>query len=78
MVLLMKKYLGGIIIGIILLSILRLILNNIEIDERSEKQSENRWITLQKCVEDKISNEKCKKLISDFKKYLEKNATKSQ
>ena len=70
----MKKYFGGIIIGIVLVSILRLILNNVEIDERNE----NRKITLQKCVEDNISNEKCKKLISDFKKYLEKNATKSQ
>tara|TARA_Y100000768_G_scaffold87117_1_gene62422 strand:- start:531 stop:743 length:213 start_codon:yes stop_codon:yes gene_type:complete len=70
----MKKYLGGIIIGIILLSILRLILNNMEINE----QNENRNTTLQKCVEDNFSNEECKKLISDFKKYLEKNDIKSQ
>ena len=70
----MKKFLGGIIVGVILLSILRLILNNMEINE----QNENRNTTLQKCVEDNFSNEECKKLISDFKKYLEKNDIKSQ
>ena len=70
----MKKFLGGIIVGIILLSILRLILNNMQIDE----QNENRNTTLQKCVEGNFSNEECKKLISDFKKYLEKNDIKSQ
>ncbi len=42
------------------------------------EQNENRNTTLQKCVEDNFSNEECKKLISDFKKYLEKNDIKSQ
>ena len=69
-----KKIITGLFSGFILWSIINLIFNQFQ-----KSQSNNsKKITLEKCIQSKLNNEECKKLISNFRNKLDIKDVKSK
>ena len=69
-----KKIITGLVSGFILWSIIHLIFNQF----KKSQSNNSRKITLEKCIRNKLNNDECKKLISDFNKKLDKDDVKSK